>query len=94
MFRGRDMGGISAEIKSGYVYFKGGYNNSLTPGEKDLLQAQAAPALIAYCKAHAKELKADAIEGLRAGAAQHIADARAKLDKMEAEMQAAIAAAE
>ena len=94
MFRGRNMGEIRAEISSGYVYFKGGYNNNLTLGERDLLKAQAAPALIAYCKAHAAELKAEAIAGLRDGTAEKIADAREKLDKIEAEMQAAITAAE
>ena len=97
VYRGREMGEVEAQIKidkcyiGGYsVWFKGGYGNALTAGERDLLKVQVAQHLMDYVTDHADELKAEAIESIRKGVTGHIARLRTDLQIMEAEMQQAL----
>ena len=95
VYRGREMGEVEAEIKFSKccgcsVYFRGGYDNDLTTGERRLLKDQVAQHLVDYINDHSDELKAEAIESIRKGVTEHIARLRTDLQKMEAEMNQAI----
>ncbi len=97
VYRGRDMGEVTAEIKpSGHsetgwwVSFRTGWGSSLTATESALMNDQVAPRLVEYVLNHADELKADAIADIEARVAEQIVDARTDIGRLEREMEQAI----
>lgn len=94
--RGASLGEISATVRADGVPYaswnvRGFSRNEVKPGERDFLNAQVLPALLAAIDANREQLKREAIEALRAYVAQQLTEAREQLDKLEAEMMAGIA---
>ena len=95
VIRGEDLGELSAEIIGasgtcgGYVSYRARGYNSPTPGEKNLLQEQVTPALLAYVKANARSLKAEAVAVVKAHFAEELREARERLNWLKVEAKKA-----
>jgi hypothetical protein len=69
-----------------------GYGNAPTTAERDWIKAEIIPALRQFIADNADSLKAQAVAELKKDTAARLASYRADIDRMEAQMQAAIAA--
>lgn len=83
--RGRDMGELTAHVSEHWTTYKTNLSGSPSPGERKWLDAHLAPALKAYIREHRATLYADAHAATLASIADALRNARADLDKLEAD---------
>ena len=83
--RGRDLGELTAHVSEHWTTYKTNLSGSPSPGEQKWLDAHLAPALKSYLKEHRASLYADAYAATLASVADALRNARAELDKLEAE---------
>ena len=93
-YRGRNLGETQAEIDlrgtwQGVSFRVRGFDRA-TGAEAAFLAEQIKPALLAFVEANRAELKAEAVEALRAGMAERLRDAESSLDALESEAEEAI----
>jgi len=91
VYRGRDMGETSIVINSnGYNEIKVTGFNAPTPGERDFITVAIIPGLLKAIKENKRELKAEAVEAVKNRIIEHVKEARAEIDKLEAEALEAV----
>ena len=89
--RGVNLGEMRVDVnENGYNKISVRGFETTTPGEKAFITAAIIPGLLAAIEESKAELKAEAVEAVRACIVEHVRDARAEIDKLEAEALGAI----
>ena len=83
--RGRDLGELSVHISPNWTIYKTNLSGSPGPGERKWLDTYLAPALKSFVETHRATLYADAYAATLASIADALRNARAELDRLEAE---------
>lgn len=95
VLRGNSLGELSVNFEGNPEYpdikVRGGFNQSPTPTERDWIKTSIVPALHQFIADNAAELKADAVASLKKETAERLAGYRADIDRMEKQINEAIA---
>ncbi len=98
VYRGKSLGELSITIDgNGYATIRtryGEYPDTTTPGEREFINREIVPYLLAFIEANRAELKAQAIAGIRQQVSDRITEAKDAIDRLSREAEAAIKAEE